>query len=321
MERANNLVTIFGGSGFLGTQLVQSLARKGYRIRVAVRRPDLAGHLRPLGAVGQVQPIQANIRNADSVMRAVNGAGIVVNLVGIRFERGRQKFRAVHSMGARTVAEAARRAGATTLVHLSALGASDQSTSSYARTKALGEAEVLAAFPEAIIVRPSILFGPGDDFFNLHGTLARLLPVLPLIGGKSLFQPLYVGDAAEALVAAIEGAVRPGRIYELGGPETLTHREIVERVLRESLRSNPLVPVSRGVAKLMAAPFALLPFAPLITGDQVDLLMSDNVVSAEATREKRTLQAFGVSPTPLDAILPGYLWRFRKNGQFDRQPA
>ena len=321
MDRANNLVTIFGGSGFLGTQLVQLLARKGYRIRVAIRRPDLAGHLKPLGAVGQIQPIQANIRNADSVMRAVKGAGIVVNLVGIRFERGRQLFRAVHTMGAKTVAEAARRAGAETLVHLSALGASDQSSSGYARSKALGEAEVLAAFPQAVIIRPSILFGPGDDFFNLHGTLARLLPVLPLIGGKTRFQPLYVGDAAEALVAAIEGAVKPGKIYEIGGPETVTHRELVERVLRESLRNNPLIPVPKGIAKLMAAPFALLPFAPLLTGDQVELLMSDNVVSPEATREKRTLAAFGVSPTPMDAILPGYLWRFRKNGQFDRQPA
>jgi len=321
MDRANNLVTIFGGSGFLGTQLVQLLARKGYRIRVAVRRPDLAGHLKPLGAVGQIQPIQANIRNADSVMRAVKGAGIVVNLVGVRFERGRQLFRAVHTMGAKIVAEAARRAGVETLVHLSALGASDQSSSAYARSKALGEAEVLSAFPQAVIIRPSILFGPGDDFFNLHGTLARLLPVLPLIGGKSKFQPIYVGDAAAALVAAIEGVVKPGRIYEIGGPETLTHREIVERVLRESLRNNPLIPVPRGLAKLMALPFALLPFAPLITDDQVELLMTDNVVSAEATRDKRTLQAFGVAPTPMEAILPGYLWRFRKNGQFDRQPA
>ena len=321
MDRANNLVTIFGGSGFLGTQVVQRLARKGYRIRVAVRRPDLAGHLKPLGAVGQIQPIQANIRNADSVMRAVQGSGIVLNLVGIRYERGRQLFRAVHTMGARTVAEAARRAGASTLVHLSAIGADDQSPSAYARSKALGEAEVLAAFPQAIILRPSILFGPGDDFFNLHGTLARLLPVLPVIGGQSKFQPLYVGDAADAVVAAVEGQVKAGKIYELGGPEVLSHREIVERVLHETMRRNPLIPVPRGIGKLLAAPFAILPFAPLLTGDQVELLQFDNVVSAEAAREKRTLAAFGVAPTPLDAILPGYLWRFRKNGQFDRQPA
>lgn len=321
MDRANTLVTVFGGSGFLGTQVIQLLARQGYRIRVAVRRPDLAGHLKPLGAVGQIQPIQANIRNADSVMRAVQGAAIVVNLVGIRFERGRQMFRAVHTMGAKTVAEAAQRAGATTLVHLSAIGADAQSDSAYARSKALGEADVLAAFPQAIILRPSILFGPGDDFFNLHGTLARLLPVLPVIGGKSKFQPLYVGDAAEAVVAAIDGKVKGGKIYELGGPQVLTHKAIIERVLHESMRSNPLIPVPRAIGKLLALPFALLPFAPLLTADQVDMLQADNVVSDDAIRDKRTLAAFGVAPTPMDAILPSYLWRFRKNGQFDRQPA
>lgn len=320
MDRANTLVTIFGGSGFLGTQLVQLLAREGYRIRVAVRRPDLAGHLKPLGAVGQIQPIQANIRNAESVMRAVKGATIVVNLVGVRYERGRQLFRAVHTMGAKTVAEAAARAGAQVLVHLSAIGADAASVSGYARSKALGETEVLAAFPQAVIVRPSILFGPGDDFFNMHAGLARLLPVLPLIGGKSKFQPLYVGDAAEALLAAVEGKVKTGRIYEIGGPAVLTHRQIVERVLHETMRSNPLIPVPAGIAKLMALPFAILP-SPLLTADQVDLLGQDNVVSAEAIAEKRTLAAFGVVPTPLDAILPSYLWRFRKNGQFDRQPA
>ena len=321
MDRANTLVTLIGGSGFLGTQVVQLLARQGYRIRVAVRRPDLAGHLKPLGAVGQIQPIQANIRNADSVQRAVNGAHIVINLVGIRYERGRQLFRAVHTMGARTVAEAARRAGVETLVHLSALGADPQSPSGYSRSKALGEAEVLAAFPQAIIIRPSILFGQGDDFFNLHGSLARLLPVLPVIGAKTKFQPLYVGDAADAIAAAVEGQVKPGRIYELGGPQVLTHREIIERVLHETMRSNPLIPVPRAIGKLLAAPFALLPFAPLLTGDQVEMLQADNIVSDEATRDKRGLAAFGVSPTPLDAILPSYLWRFRKNGQFDRLTA
>lgn len=320
MDRANTLVTIFGGSGFLGTQLVQLLARQGYRIRVAVRRPDLAGHLKPLGAVGQIQPIQANIRNADSVMRAVKGSAIVVNLVGIRFERGQQQFRAVQTMGAKTVAEAASRAGAAVLVHLSAIGADEASGSGYARSKALGEADVLAAFPQAVIIRPSILFGPGDDFFNMHAGLARLFPVLPLIGGKSRFQPIYVGDAAETLLAAIEGKVKTGTIYEIGGPEVLTHRQIVERVLQETQRHNPLIPVSTAIAKLMALPFALLPFDPLLTADQVDLLEKDNVVSDAAIREGRGLAAFGITPTPLDAILPSYLWRFRKNGQFDRQP-
>ncbi len=320
MDRTNILVTVFGGDGFVGTQIVQLLARKGYRIRVGVRRPDLAGHLRPLGGVGQIVPIQANVRNAESVRRAVNGAQIVINLVGIGYERGRQRFRAVNTMGARNVAEAARAAGAEHLVHMSALGADAQSRSTYARTKALGEAEVLAAFPDAVIIRPSIIFGQGDGFFNLMGFLARLFPVLPLIGGKTRFQPIYVGDVADAFAAAAEGEVKGGRVYELGGPEVLTHRELMQRILHETMRHNPLVPVSAGLAKLLALPFGLLP-KPLLTSDQVDLLQTDNVVSPEAIRERRTLAAFGISATPMDAILPSYLWRFRKHGQFDRQPA
>lgn len=321
MERANKLVTVFGGSGFIGTQLVQELARRGYRIRVAVRRPDLAGHVRPLGNVGQIQPIQANLRNLESVQRAVRGADIVINLVGIRFERGRQQFRAVQATGARYVAEAARQAGAQALVHMSALGADEQSVSAYARSKALGEREVLAAFPDAVIIRPSIVFGPGDDFFNMYGSLARLFPVLPLLGGKTRFQPIYIGDLAEAMANAAEGQVKTGRVYELGGPEIVTHRQVVERVLHETMRANPLLPLPAWFGKLIAAPMALLPFAPLITADQVDLLQTDNVVSDRAIAEKRDLSAFRVTPTPMQAILPSYLWRFRRNGQFDRQPA
>lgn len=321
MDRANTLVTIFGGSGFVGTQIVQLLARKGYRIRVAVRRPDLAGHVKPLGAVGQVMPIQANIRNAESVQRAVKGAQIVINLVGVGFERGRQRFRAVHALGARNVAEAARAAGARQLVHMSALGADPQSPSGYARTKALGEAEVLGAFPEAVIIRPSIMFGPGDGFFNLMGSLARFFPVLPLIGGKTRFQPVYVGDVADAFTVAAEGGVKTGRIYELGGPEVLSHRELMQRILHVTMRHNPLVPVPAAIGKLLAAPLALLPFPPLLTADRVELLQIDNVVSPEAIAEKRTLTAFGVEPTPMDTILPSYLWRFRKHGQFDQQTA
>ena len=320
MDRANILVTIFGGDGFVGTQIVQLLARKGYRIRVGVRRPDLAGHLRPLGGVGQIAPIQANVRNAESVRRAVSGAHIVINLVGIGYERGRQRFRAVHTMGARNVAEAARAAGAEHLVHMSMLGADLQSPSALARSRALGEVEVLAQFPDAVIIRPSIIFGQGDSFFNLMGSLARLFPVLPLIGGKTRLQPIYVGDVADAFVAAAEGQVKGGRVYELGGPEVLTHKELMQRILHETMRHNPLLPVPAGLGKLLALPFAILP-TPLLTGDQVDLLQADNVVSAEALREKRTLAAFGVDPTPMDAVLPGYLWRFRRRGQFDRQPA
>jgi len=317
----NNLVTIFGGSGFVGTQIVQLLARAGYRVRVAVRRPDLAGHLRPLGAVGQVMPIQANVRNLESVQRAVKGADTVINLVGIGYEGGKQRFRAVHTMGARNIAEAARQDGVTTLVHMSALGADAQSVSSYARSKALGEAEVLAAFKDAIIIRPSIIFGQGDGFFNRHGSLARFLPVLPVMGAKSRVQPIYVGDVAAAFLAAVQGKVTPGRVYEIGGPETETQLELVKRVLATTHRSNLLLPVPAWFGKLLALPFAFLPWAPLITTDQVDLLQLDNVVSDEARRDKRTLAAFGVSPTAMDAILESYLWRFMKNGQFDRQTA
>jgi NADH dehydrogenase len=277
--------------------------------------------VKPLGGVGQVVPIQANVRNAESVQRAAAGADIVINLVGIGFERGRQRFRAVHAMGARNVAEAAAATGARALVHMSALGAEAESSSAYARTKHLGEAAVFEAYPQAVVIRPSIMFGPGDSFFNLMGSLTRWFPVLPLIGERTRFQPIYVGDTADAFGAAAEGAVKTGRVYELGGPEIVTYRELMERVLRETGRHNPLVPIPPTLGKLLALPFALLPFPPLLTGDQVDLLQADNVVSAAAIREKRTLGAFGIEPTPMDAILPAYLWRFRKHGQFDRQAA
>jgi NADH dehydrogenase len=320
MESTSNLVTIFGGAGFIGTQVVQLLARRGYRIRVAVRRPDLAGHVRPLGAVGQVMPIQANIRNRESVERAIRGSSIVINLVGIGHESGKQRFRAVHAMGAKNVAEAAKALGVNSLVHVSALGADMQAPSGYARTKALGETEVLTAFPSAVVIRPSIVFGPGDGFFNRYGMLARMLPVLPVIGAKSRLQPIYVGDVAEAICRAAEAEVKGGKIYEIGGPEVATHKELVARVLTDTQRSNLLLPLPAGLAKLLALPLSLLP-SPLITGDQVDQLQADNVVSEEAKREKRTLAAFDIAPTAMDAILPSYLWRFMKNGQFDRQTA
>jgi uncharacterized protein YbjT (DUF2867 family) len=314
------LVTVFGGSGFVGTQIVQLLARKGYRIRVAVRRPDLAGHLRPLGAVGQIVPVQANVRNLESVQRAVQGTGIVINLVGIRSESGRQRFAAVHVAGAKFVAEAARAAGVKSLVHMSGLGLSGNADSSFARSKTAGEAEVLAAFPEAVIIRPSIIFGPGDGFFNLMASLARLFPVLPLIGGKSRFQPVYVGDVAEAFVIAAEAGVLGGRTYELGGPDVETHKQLLQRILRETGRSRLLLPVPDGLAKLLATPLSLLP-KPLLTPDQVTLLGTDNIVSDAAIAEGHTLAAFGIAPTPMDAVLPSYLWRFRPHGQFDRQTA
>ena len=321
MVATTRLVTIFGGSGFVGTQVTQAFARAGYRVRVAVRRPDLAGHVRPLGNVGQVMPIQANLRNMESVQRAVRGAEIVVNLVGIGYEAGRQRFRAVHAMGSRNVAMAAKAAGARALVHMSARGADPQSAAAYSRSKAMGEQEVLAAFPEAVIVRPSIIFGPGDGFFNRYGGLARMMPVLPVFGAAARFQPVYLGDVADAIVKAAEGLVPAGRVYELGGPDIETHRQLIERVLRETGRHNPLLPVPGPIGKLIALPFDLLPFPPVITSDQIEMLQVDNVVSDTAIAEGRTLAAFGIEPTSMDAILSSYLWRFMKNGQFDRQTA
>jgi len=315
------LVTVFGGSGFVGTQIVQLLARKGYRIRVAVRRPDLAGHVKMYGSVGQVQPVQANIRNRASVERAVAGADIVINLVGIGYQRGAQRFQAVHVDGAASVAAAARAAGVGRLVHMSALGVEAAAgVSAYAASKLQGEKAVLEAFPEAVILRPSILFGQGDTFFNRMAGLARLFPVLPLIAGNTRFQPAYVGDVAEAFVIAAEGGVKTGRIYELGGPQVETHRELVDRIQREAQRNRPLLPLPGGLAKFMAGLLGILPFKPLITADQVDLLGVDNVVSEAAQKDKRSFAAFGITPTAMDTVLPSYLFRYRRHGEFDREP-
>jgi len=311
------LVTVFGASGFVGTQVVQFLARRGYRIRAAVRRPDLAGHLRMPGAVGQIVPVQANVRNAASVMRAVEGAGIVINLVGIGIEGGAQRFEAVNVEGARNVAEAARAVGATSLVHISGLGLTADSESAFARSKAAGEEAVLAAYPQATIVRPSVIFGPGDGFFTRMATFARMLPLLPLIGADARMQPVYVGDVAEVIVRAATGEIKAGRVYELGGPEIETNRQLWQRVLRETGRNNTLFPVSEGLGTLLAMPMGLLPKPPL-TGDQVILLGKDNVVSEAAIKEKRTLLGLGLTPVSMDTILPTYLWRFRRNGQFEK---
>jgi uncharacterized protein YbjT (DUF2867 family) len=314
------LVTIFGASGFVGTQVTQVLARKGYRISAAVRRPDLAQHLKPLGDVGQIVPIQANLRYPDSIARAVAGAGIVINLVGIGYERGAQRFDAVNVAGARSVAEAAKAAGATTLIHMSILGADPESPSAFARSRALAEVAVLEEFPNAHVIRPSIIFGNGDGFATQMASMARLMPALPLIGGKTKFQPVYVIDVADAIGAIATGTGKGGKVYELGGPEVLEHRELLNRILTQAGRKRPLIPLPRGIARLLALPMGILPKPPL-TADQVEMLQADNVVSAEAVRGKRTLGGLGITPTPMDAILPSYLWRFRPNGQFDKQPA
>lgn len=315
------LVVIFGGSGFVGRHVVRALAMRGYRIRVACRRPDLAGHLQPLGNVGQIQPIQANVRVRWSVDHAVQGADHVVNLVGILYESGRQRFGAVQDFGARAIAEAARSVGAG-MTHVSALGANVDSESAYARTKALGEKAVLETVPDAVIYRPSINFGPEDDFFNRFAAMARLSPALPLLGGgKTRLQPVYVGDVAEAIARSVDGAVEGGKIYELGGPKVLTFKECMQEMLAVIERKRLLVSVPWWAARLQASILELLP-KPLLTNDQVTQLQSDNVVSDKAIKEGRTFAATGITPRTIGAILPSYLWRFRATGQFDqRKPA
>lgn len=312
------LVTVFGGSGFLGRHVVRALARRGYRIRAACRRPDLANHLQPLGNVGQIQAVQANVRVRWSVDRAVEDADHVINLVGILHESGRQKFDAVQDFGARAVAEAARAAGAG-LTHGSSLGADLNSASDYARTKAEGEQAVLETKPDAVIFRPSIVFGPEDRFYNRFATMARFSPVLPLIGGgETRFQPVYVGDVAEAIARSVEGKAEGGTIYELGGPEVMSFRACLEEMLRIIGRERMLVPVPWWLANLQASILGLLP-NPLLTTDQVTLLKTDNVVSAEAEKAGHTFASLGIQPQATAAILPTYLWQYRPAGQFTRK--
>jgi NADH dehydrogenase len=311
------LVTVFGGSGFVGRHVVQALAKRGYRVRAAVRRPDLAGHLQPLGNVGQVTAVQANLRYRWSVERALDGADAVVNAVGILYEAGRQSFDAVQAFGPRAIGEAARAAGIDNLVHVSAIGADAGSDIAYLRSKGLGEAGILEKVPGAVIMRPSIVFGPEDDFFNKFAGMAQLSPVLPLIGGGvTKFQPVYVGNVAEAAAAAVDGNARPGAIYELGGPEVVTFRQCLERMLEEIDRKRVLVPMPFGVAKIMGRVMGLLS-KPLLTTDQVRMLEQDTIVSEAAEADGRTLAGLGIAATAMDVILPTYLVRFREHGQFE----
>ncbi|MCF6103603.1 complex I NDUFA9 subunit family protein [Mesorhizobium muleiense] len=314
------LVVVFGGSGFVGRHVVRALARRGYRIRVACRRPDLAGHLQPLGNVGQIQPVQANIRVRWSVDRAVQGADHVVNLVAILHESGQQKFTPVHEFGARAVAEAAHAVGAG-LTHISALGTDLNAQSEYARTKALGEKAVLETIEDAVILRPSINFGPEDSFFNRFASMARYSPVLPLIGGgRTKFQPVYVGDVAEAVARSVDGKVQGGRTYELGGPQVLTFKQCMQEMLAMIDRKRLLVSVPWWVANMQASILGLLP-NPLLTKDQVLQLRGDNIVSEAAIRENRTLAGLDIQPQSIGSILPSYLWRYRPAGQFQRKTA
>jgi NADH dehydrogenase len=294
-----------------------------------VRRPDLAFHLQPLGGVGQVTAVQANLRYPDSVAAALRGADAAVNLVGILNPRGRQTFDAVQAYGAEAVARCCAAAGIANLAHVSAIGADTDSDSDYARTKGEGERAVRAAVPGAVILRPSVVFGQGDGFFNRFGALARFLPVLPVVGGETKLQPVYVGDVAEAIARALEGGAKAGATYELGGPDVMTIRQIMDYVQTITERSRPMLPVPEAGARLMAKvmdtldrfSLGLMPDELVTTPDQVKLLARDNVVSAAAKAEGRTLEGLGIHPAQVEAIVPTYLWRFRKTGQFDRASA
>ncbi|WP_173933230.1 complex I NDUFA9 subunit family protein [Chelativorans sp. Marseille-P2723] len=310
-----SLVTVFGGSGFVGRYVVQALTRRGYRVRVACRNPHTAVHVLPLGNMGQVHLVQANLRYRWSVDRAVEGADHVINLVGILHENGKQRFDAVHRDGARAVAEAAREAGAG-LTQGSAIGADVNSPSLYGRSKAEGERAALEAMQGAVIIRPSIIFGPEDSFFNRFANMARFSPFLPLIGGgHTKFQPVYVGDVAEVYARSVDGTLAPGGIYELGGPQILTFRECMEEMLEIIGRKRPLVSIPWPAARMMARVLGLLP-KPLLTSDQVRQLQTDNIVSEEAKARGHTLEGLGIASRSIHAILSTYLWTYRSSGQF-----
>ncbi len=304
------VVTVFGGTGFVGRYVVQALARTGAEVRVAARRPDDALRLTPVGDVGQVIPFAANIRDDASVADAVKGADAVVNLAGLLFESGRQTFEAIHVEGAARIASAAANAGAGRLVHLSALGADATSQAAYGRSKARGEAAVRTAFPDAAIMRPSLVFGPEDEFFNKFAGLTRLTPVLPLIGGgRTLFQPVYVGDVAQAIAAALGDPSTQAETYELGGPSIYSFQQLLAMMLDEIRRPRLLVPVPFWAAAAEAWFLEFMP-APLLTRDQVRMLKTDNVVSADA----HGLADLGIAPTAIEIILPTYLARHRRGG-------
>jgi uncharacterized protein YbjT (DUF2867 family) len=317
MSNLPPLVTVFGGSGFVGRHVVRALAKRGYRIRVAVRRPDLAGFLRPAGYAGQIQLVQANLRYRASIDQAVAGSTHVINCVGILFESGKNSFDAVQEFGAKAVAEAARAAGAK-LTHVSAIGADAKSASTYGRSKGRAEDAILSILPDAVILRPSIVFGREDNFFNKFADMARTLPFLPLIGGgKTKFQPVFVEDLAEAVALSVDGKAKPGTIYELGGAEVLTFKQCLEEVLRVTYRKRSFVTLPFGIASFIGSIASKIPLiTPPLTSDQVTLLKNDNVVSGAAEQEGRTLKGLGIAPTLLSSILPSYLVQYRVQGQF-----
>jgi uncharacterized protein YbjT (DUF2867 family) len=304
-------VTVFGGSGFLGRHTVRALAKAGWRIKVASRHPNRAFFLRPLGQVGQIGFVKCDIIDPEQVDTALKGSQAAINLPGILYAHG-QSFEAVHARGAGNVAEAAIRHGVRQLLHVSAIGADSESESRYAQSKAEGEKRVRAAFPSAIILRPSIVFGPEDQFFNKFAGLARFFPALPLIGGgHTRFQPVFVGDVAAAIAAALGNPQAQGKIYELGGPTIYSFKELMEIVLRETGRTRMLMPLPFALASLQAFFLQLAP-KPLLTPDQVKLLRRDNVVAPTAL----TLADLGIHPTTVEAEVPTYLWRFRAKGEY-----
>ncbi len=313
------LITVFGGSGFIGRHTIKILAERGYSVRVAVRHPELAEHLQPLGAVGQIMPVAASVRNRKSVEQAIAGSDAVINLVGILYEKGAQKFESVQAQGPAIVAQVCKEQGIDRFVHVSAIGADANSSAVYAKTKAAGEQAVLEAMPNAVIFRPSIVFGPEDDFFNRFGSMAQLFPLLPLIGGgHTKFQPVYVGDVALAIANAVEGTVETGKIFELGGPQIATFKECLQLMMEVIMRKRRLVSLPFPLARLQARFLQFLP-KPMLTVDQVNLLKSDNVVSQQALDEKRTFEGLGIEPRSMEAILPTYLDKFRPHGQYDER--
>ena len=313
------LVTVFGGSGFLGRHIVRTLAKRGFRVRVAVRRPDLAFHLQPLGNVGQISFVQANLRYRASVDAAVKGSDHVINCVGLMHQVGRNTFDAVQDFGARAIAEAVRAEGCG-LTHISAIGADIDSQSVYARTKGRAERSILSTVPNAVILRPSVMFGAEDTFYNRFADMMRTMPFLPLIGGgETRFQPVFVDDVAEAVARTVEGRIEGGRIYELGGAEIKSIKDIYEDIMAITYREKRMLPMPFWVATAIGKVSSWIPFVtPAITADQVILLKSDNVVSGAAMAEGRTLQGIGIEPTLAAAILPSYLVHYRPEGQFSQ---
>lgn len=320
-EVAPGLVTVFGGSGFVGSQLVQALAKRGWRVRIACRRPDRAWKLQTSGTVGQFQAVRCDVTRPADVGAALRGADAAINLVGILYETGRRSFQSLHVDASRNIAEACAAAGVSRLVQVSAIGASAQSGSDYARSKAAAEQAVREVRPDTVVIRPSIVFGAGDDFLNRFAALASIAPALPLIGGgQTRFQPVYVGDVAEAITRATVLSEAAGRTFELGGPAVMTFEDVLKLIRRETYRRFALIPLPFFAARAigsMAQLSTLVGIAPVLTRDQVVLLQSDNVV-ADGTEG---LAALGIEPTGIEAIAPTYLWRYRRGGQFAEAPA